>query len=298
MTIADFFTNLFQLMYWGSRTPSSSHAAAAVTSQARILVPTGHDHALALDHDQSSSTIQPKSGEAHRGWTIKQHLVSTINQHRAPGRFVRVVSISDTHMKHAFLNDRIPDGDILIHCGDVQMTSVRFSRAEGYRRVREFNEWLGTLPHKHKIVIGGNHDNFLEDVGEEEAQQLLSNATYVCNSMVTVEGLNIWGSPVSWGSSKNDAFQQEQADIVDQIPTEADIVVTHGHPLRRFKAFRRKLKTVSPIVHFCGHYHQGSGVHFLDDSVVTVNSSVLNWKYRLAHPPNVVDIPTRSRSSM
>jgi hypothetical protein len=44
---------------------------------------------------------------------------------------------------------------------------------------REFNEWLGTLAFKHKIVIGGNHDLHLYHIGKEEATNLLSNATYL-----------------------------------------------------------------------------------------------------------------------
>ena len=42
----------------------------------------------------------------------------------------------------------IPDGDILIHAGDFSITGLVYE-------VKEFNDWLGTLPHKHKIVIGG-----------------------------------------------------------------------------------------------------------------------------------------------
>ena len=45
----------------------------------------------------------------------------------------------------------IPDGDILIHAGD-------FTRCGHLQEVRDFNTWLGTLPHKHKIVIAGNHE--------------------------------------------------------------------------------------------------------------------------------------------
>ena len=45
----------------------------------------------------------------------------------------------------------IPEGDILIHAGD-------FTRCGNLQEVREFNTWLGTLPHKHKIVIAGNHE--------------------------------------------------------------------------------------------------------------------------------------------
>ena len=62
---------------------------------------------------------------------------------------IKIVIISDTHNCHNALN--IPDGDILIHAGD--MTEYG-TRAE----IQEFDEWLGTLPHRHKLVIAGNHE--------------------------------------------------------------------------------------------------------------------------------------------
>ena len=39
----------------------------------------------------------------------------------------------------------------MIHAGD-------FTRCGHLQEVKEFNTWLGTLPHKHKIVIAGNHE--------------------------------------------------------------------------------------------------------------------------------------------
>ena len=46
---------------------------------------------------------------------------------------------------------KIPAGDILIHAGD-------FTRCGNLKEVREFNTWIGTLPHKYKVVIAGNHE--------------------------------------------------------------------------------------------------------------------------------------------
>ena len=40
---------------------------------------------------------------------------------------------------------------MLIHAGD-------FTRCGNLQEVREFNKWLATLPHKHKLVIAGNHE--------------------------------------------------------------------------------------------------------------------------------------------
>jgi 3',5'-cyclic AMP phosphodiesterase CpdA len=65
--------------------------------------------------------------------------------------FVRFVCISDTHEKLEELLPKIPDGDVLIHCGDF----TNFGETE---QILKFNNELGTLPHKYKIVIAGNHE--------------------------------------------------------------------------------------------------------------------------------------------
>ncbi len=62
---------------------------------------------------------------------------------------MRIVCISDTHNLHRKL--QIPDGDVLVHAGDFTL----FGKQE---HLNDFNEWLGTLPHRHKLVVQGNHD--------------------------------------------------------------------------------------------------------------------------------------------
>ena len=68
----------------------------------------------------------------------------------------------------------IPEGDILIHAGD-------FTRCGNLQEVREFNTWLGTLPHKHKIVIAGNHelsfDQEFRNKMQKSAQQDCQNSS-------------------------------------------------------------------------------------------------------------------------
>ena len=62
---------------------------------------------------------------------------------------MRVICMSDTHGLHR--NTKVPDGDVLVFAGDIT------SRGASYELV-DFNEWLGELPHSHKIVVAGNHD--------------------------------------------------------------------------------------------------------------------------------------------
>ena len=59
---------------------------------------------------------------------------------------MKIVAISDTHGLHGSLT--IPDGDLLIHAGDL-------TRHGTLNDVQEFNYFLGSLPHPHKIVIAG-----------------------------------------------------------------------------------------------------------------------------------------------
>ena len=64
-----------------------------------------------------------------------------------------IVCISVTHSRHVHME--VPTGDILIHAGD----STMVGRVE---EIIKFNHWLGRLPHRHKILIAGNHDWLFE----------------------------------------------------------------------------------------------------------------------------------------
>lgn len=118
---------------------------------------------------------------------------------------IRVVAVSDTHSRQRKIKaDRIPGGDILIHAGD--MTLVGKCNA-----LRSFREWIGKQPHRHKIVIAGNHDLSLDkdyrsrimpairqDRREACRKQVedVQEFTYLEDEAITVEGYNIYGSPV------------------------------------------------------------------------------------------------------
>lgn len=109
----------------------------------------------------------------------------TMNSHAPLGKTVRVICLSDTHGKHGRVE--VPDGDLLIHCGDL---TKHGTAAE----IIEFNEWLGTLPHPWKIVVAGNHDEAFE-YEPERARKLMTNAVYLEDSETTAAGLRVWGSP-------------------------------------------------------------------------------------------------------
>jgi hypothetical protein len=95
----------------------------------------------------------------------------------------------------------------------------------------DFNLWLSELPHRHKVVIPGNHDLLLtQDIGREQ----ITNAHLLISSGVEIEGLSIWGSPITpYG---NVAFgisgRSERAEHWSSIHERLDILVTHEPPHR------------------------------------------------------------------
>ena len=118
-----------------------------------------------------------------------------------PAGHTRFVFISDTHNRTSEMNP-LPEGDVLVHAGD-------FTMAGNPDEVVKFNEYLGSLPHKHKIVIAGNHEvtfdaeNYSEiwssysSVKHDpaEVKRNLTNCVYLEDDEVTIEGFRIYGSP-------------------------------------------------------------------------------------------------------
>jgi len=58
---------------------------------------------------------------------------------------MKIVCIADTHNKHNQLKD-IPDGDMIIHCGDV-------SGMGRHHEVENFCHWYHKLNFKYKIIF-------------------------------------------------------------------------------------------------------------------------------------------------
>ena len=133
---------------------------------------------------------------------------------------MKFVCLADTHCLHNKIE--VPDGDVLLHAGDFTMRGKE-------KNIRDFSDFLGKLPHEHKIVIAGNHDLLFEK-NPPVAQKLLTNCTYLQDSFTVIEGLKIYGSP--WQPWFYDwAFNlQRGAEIRakwDLIPDDTDILLTH-----------------------------------------------------------------------
>jgi Icc-related predicted phosphoesterase len=205
---------------------------------------------------------------------------------------MRIVLLSDTHRRHAEI--AVPDGELLIHAGDFSGHGTR-------SQIQAFDDWLGTLPHPHKVVIAGNHDFLFEKVDNPHA--LLKNARYLQDEEVVIGGLRIWGSP--WQPRFFDwAFNLDRGEplrqIWEKVPSGIDILVTHGPPkgiLDRVdrggevgcEELRRALPRIRPRLHVFGHIHEAYGQLHLDGTHF-VNAASCDLHYKPVHPPVVVDL--------
>jgi predicted phosphodiesterase len=211
---------------------------------------------------------------------------------------MRLVLISDTHSLH----DRIPplpDGDLLIHAGDVS----------GMGRLPElavFFEWFGGLPHRHKVVIAGNHDFAFERQAARAEALVPPGVVYLRDSGVTLGGLRLWGSP--WQPWFMDwAFNLERGpDIAAKwalIPDDVQVLITHGPPRGVLDLTQNRPPEHAGCedlalrigqlrdlrVHVFGHIHEGYGREERDGRVF-VNASICDAGYVPRNAAVVVDL--------
>lgn len=243
----------------------------------------------------------------------------------------RITHISDTHNKHNQLNGKLPGGDILIHSGDISSLG-RKREVEGF--VKWFNEIEG---YAHKIFIAGNHDmsfdseilmqtkidyfdgkrSVWETEGNEHfpsvgkpqwldvllSSDLAPNVYYLEDSDITIDGLKIWGSPITpafgFGWAFN-AYRHELNQVWSKIPTDTDIVITHG-PIFGYcdrtqhgglnvgcEELYHRLNEIKPKLHFSGHIHEAYGFRQTDWGFA-FNSCSCNLRYEAINPPMTFD---------
>jgi Icc-related predicted phosphoesterase len=210
---------------------------------------------------------------------------------------MKLVCISDTHSLHRRIPD-IPDGDVLIHAGDCLGQGT-------LENIEDLNDWLGMLPHRHKIVIAGNHDWAFQET-PELAREALTNAVYLEDSSVEIEGIRFWGSP--WTPTFMDwAFMLERGEPLYQkwqlIPDNTDVLITHGPPKGigdeanlGFKCqsvgcvdLLARIHQLSLKAHIFGHIHEGYG-EYLRGKTRLINASACTVRYEPRNAPIVVDV--------
>lgn len=205
---------------------------------------------------------------------------------------MKLVLLSDSHGQHRSIV--MPPGDIVLHAGDL---TGRGRKEE----VLDFLQWYSSLSYTYKVFIAGNHDFYFEERSTREIADVIPpNIIYLNDSGVTIEGLNIWGSPIQpwffdWAFNR-----QRGADIRkhwDLIPGDTDVLITHGPPMgildRNVQGepcgcedLLLKVKEVKPKLHLFGHIHEAAGKQ-THHGTTFVNGSVLDARYEMKNEPVV-----------
>ncbi len=203
---------------------------------------------------------------------------------------MKVVVISDTHAKHAEIE--LPPGDIIIHAGDM-------SRMGREKEVTDFLNWFAALPYTYKIFIAGNHDFFFERNSDTDISKLIpENVIYLNDTGITIEGITIWGSPITpwfFDWAFNRIRGAEIRKHWDLIPDKVDILVTHGpaygildrtvsDEVVGCQDLLKRIAEVKPAYHIFGHIHEGYGM-LEKDGTVFINASVVDEKYYVKNKP-------------
>lgn len=211
------------------------------------------------------------------------------------GYKMKLVMISDTHSRHKALNGFMPEGDVLIHAGDLTMDGT-------IQKVQEALDWLNEQPYKHVVVIAGNHDFCFEST-EKKDRLNFGRITYLENSGIEIEGVKFWGSPIQ-PAFFNWAFNVDRGDPIrkywDMIPKGTDVLITHGPPFKHLDFTPRlenvgcydlayAIKRIAPKVHVFGHIHYAYGEDS-DGTTFYFNASTCTEMYAPENLPLIFEL--------
>lgn len=213
---------------------------------------------------------------------------------------MRLVMISDTHGRHEEL--ALPEGDCLIHAGD-------FSSGWHPQETEAFLQWFAEQPHRHKLLIAGNHDRCFEIRPDQIRLLLPDGVVYMQDSGCDLEGIRVWGSP--WTPRFFDfSFMLTRGEALAErwrrIPNDVELLITHGPPQGMAdrtstgvhagcEALQQRLQQLPQLrLHIFGHIHEGYGVYPNPSGQhISVNASSCRWADPGLNPPLVLDLETQ-----
>jgi len=222
---------------------------------------------------------------------------------------MKIVAISDTHGKHRQINPNdIPEGDVLIHCGDM-------TKHGQLHEVEDFLDWFKQFDHEHKIFIAGNHDlcmQHYEDTGDTRQQEKIKNMLqkytfehnifYLHDEATIIDGKIFYGSPYNntlpgWAFNSGKECNE---DVWNKIIDDTDVLITHGppHGINDIapgyghigdEKLRNRLEELDDLkMHLYGHVHGTHGES--DKKADSYNCSLLDDDYEFSDGPVVTKI--------
>lgn len=215
---------------------------------------------------------------------------------------MKITFISDTHNQHTSI--KLPSGDILIHSGDLSGTGKK-------TEIDNFLYWFSNQDYTHKIFIAGNHDFLFEKINFVLDPEYSDNGViYLQDSLIDVGGLSIYGTPwqpefFNWAFNLK-RNSDELKSKWDMIPSNLDILITHGPPFSIHdlipeglhvgcELLRERIEQVKPKIVSFGHIHFSRGVREYDGTLF-INASICNESYYPNNEPITIDYDPISKN--
>jgi len=206
--------------------------------------------------------------------------------------------VSDLHGHYPELEG----GDLLIVAGDLTARDTQ-------KEYEKFCNWTQRLPYKKIVVVGGNHDNFIQFPYENGYTYWHGWGMYLCDSGTEFEGIKIWGSP--WTKSfigMNPHCKAFTLDTEEQlaekwalIPDDTDVLITHGPAFGILdenaydqrcgsESLKEALGRIKPTLHVFGHIHEQGGLSCMCREMICVNASIMDQYYYPSNKPVRLEI--------
>jgi Icc-related predicted phosphoesterase len=215
---------------------------------------------------------------------------------------VRCIAISDTHNRAEAV--AIPDGDVLLHAGDLTMKG-------GWNELNRAARWLGTLRARYRAVIAipGNHDLGAEREPDETRALFESRGiVWLVDEPATVDGITFYGSPwqpwfLDWAFNfpRHDDGAAAR-ETWSRIPHETQVLITHGPPRGILDRTQPRGEQVGcphlleavrerPAIraHVFGHIHEAYGEQ-REGETLFVNASTCDLRYAPTQAPIALDV--------
>jgi Icc-related predicted phosphoesterase len=191
--------------------------------------------------------------------------------------------------------------------------------------VAAFAEWFTSLPHRHKIIVPGNHDMVMDKPyyesywndwshvkqSTDEAFALFEDkgVHVLVDKSVTIEGIHVYGSPrvenyASWQTAFN-STPDTIAPYWKKIPTEVDVLLTHSPPLGILdrepfgeragcsSLLEEVQQRVKPAFHVFGHIHSDWGAKQIGETCFVNAASVTDFYSTAGRKPLCFDVETK-----
>lgn len=226
---------------------------------------------------------------------------------------IKVIVLSDTHGELLKIKENF---DLMLICGDVCPAHDHYYSFQEEWIKNDYCDWINSLPfnddNSKVVMIGGNHDFFLERAKKQDIERLTQKTNnrlvILKNELYEFEGLKIFGTPYckrfgNWAFNlSDDALRTKYA----QCPENVDIIISHDSPTINWLGeitqgwqfgknvgnvvLDELIERVKPKWFFSGHIHSGN--HEISEYGVTkmANVSIKDEDYIPVYQPLMIEM--------